>query len=85
MDFEGLTQARYSCRKYDPDRGVETEKIDRILEAARLAPSACNGQPYHLTVCQGESARALAKATQSMGMNPFATNAPVLIVISEEP
>ena len=49
----------------------------------RLAPSACNSQPYHFTVCQGETAKAVAAATQGMGMNKFATQAPVLIVISE--
>ncbi|MBQ3064309.1 MAG: nitroreductase family protein, partial [Clostridia bacterium] len=65
-------------------RAVEKEKLDAILAAARLAPSACNGQPYHITVCKGAAARAVAKATQGMGMNKFATDAPVLLVISEE-
>ena len=61
------------------------EKLDAILEAARLAPSACNGQPYQITVCKGESAKKVAKATQGMGMNKFASDAPVLIVLSEMP
>ena len=56
-----------------------------ILEAARLSPSACNGQPYHFTVCRGEIARQVAKATMGMGMNKFAADAPVLLVISEKP
>jgi nitroreductase len=64
---------------------VEREKLEAILEAVRLAPSACNAQPYHLTVCRGETAKAVAKATQGMGMNKFADQAPVLIVISEAP
>jgi nitroreductase len=64
---------------------VEQEKLDAILEAVRLSPSACNGQPYHLTVCRGDAARAVAKATMGMGMNKFAADAPILIVISEEP
>ena len=55
----------------------------RILESARLAPSACNGQPYAITVCRGDAAKAVAKATQGMGMNKFATDAPVMLVISE--
>ena len=38
-----------------------------------------------MTVCEGETAKAVAKATQGMGMNRFATDAPVCIVISEEP
>jgi len=84
MNFTEIARARQSCRRYDPDRSVEQEKLDAILEAVRLAPSACNGQPYHLTVCRGETAREVAKATMGMGMNKFAAEAPVLIVISEE-
>ena len=39
MDFAEITKVRQSCRNYDPQREVETEKLDAILEAARLAPS----------------------------------------------
>ena len=84
MNFTEIAKARQSCRKYDSTRAVEQEKINAILEAARLAPSACNGQPYHLTVCTGDAARAAAKATMGLGMNKFPADAPVLIVISEE-
>ena len=85
MDFLEIAKARQSCRSYEEGRPVEQEKLDAILEAVRLAPSACNGQPYHLTVCRGEKAKEAAKATMGMGMNKFASQAPVLIVISEEP
>ena len=85
MNFTEIAQARQSCRSYDEGRVVEREKIDAILEAAQLAPSACNGQPYHFTVCRGDAAKAVAKATQGLGMNKFAAQAPVLIVISEKP
>ena len=85
MNFCEIAKGRQSCRSYDVTRGVEREKLDALLESARLAPSACNGQPYHITVCQGEAARAVAKATQGMGMNKFASDAPVLLVISEMP
>ena len=84
MDFLNIVKTRQSCRKYDEEKAVEQEKLDAILEAARLAPSACNGQPYHFTVCRGETAKQAAKATQGMGMNKFTSQAPVLIVISEE-
>ena len=84
MNFTEIAKNRQSCRKYDPKREVESEKIDAILESARLAPSACNGQPYHLTVCTGECALAVARATTEKGMNKFATDAPMMIVISEE-
>ena len=83
MNFLELVKARYSSRNYDA-RPVEQEKLDLILEAARVAPSACNGQPYHITVCTGEKALEAAKATQGMGMNKFASKAPVLLVVSEE-
>ncbi len=85
MNFYEIAQNRQSCRSYDADRPVEEEKISAILETARLSPSACNGQPYHFSVCRGETAKAVAKATMGMGMNKFAADAPVLIVISEKP
>lgn len=85
MNFYEIAQNRQSCRSYDAARPVEEEKIAAILESARLSPSACNGQPYHFTVCRGENAKAVAKATMGMGMNKFAADAPVLLVISEKP
>ncbi len=85
MNFTELAQTRQSCRSYNPERSVEQEKLDRILASARLSPSACNGQPYHITVCRGDAAKRVAKATQGMGMNKFATDAPVMLVISEKP
>jgi len=85
MNFMEIAVARQSCRAYEESRIVEQEKLDAILEAARLAPSACNGQPYHFTVCKGDTAKEVAKATQGMGMNKFASQAPVLIVVSEMP
>ena len=85
MNFTEIAENRQSCRAYNPDRTVEQEKLDRILDSARLSPSACNGQPYHITVCRGDAAKKVAKATQGMGMNKFATDAPVLLVLSEKP
>ena len=84
MDFMTIAQTRQSCRSYD-SRPVEEERLQAILEAVRLAPSACNGQPYHLTVCRGEAAKEAAQATMGMGMNKFAAQAPVLIILSEQP
>ena len=85
MNFMEIANTRQSCRAYDEARIVEREKLDAILTAAQLAPSACNGQPYHFTVCKGDLAKEVAKNTQGMGMNKFASQAPVLIVISEMP
>ena len=85
MNFYEIAQSRQSCRSYDATRSVEEEKLSAILESARLSPSACNGQPDHFTVCRGENAKAVAKATTGIGMNKFAADAPVLLVISEKP
>ena len=85
MNFTEIARTRQSCRSYDPGRAVEKEKLAAVLESARLSPSACNGQPYHITVCTGDAARQAAKATMGMGMNKFAPDAPVLLVISEMP
>ena len=85
MNFTEIAELRQSCRAYDPTREVESEKLNKILESARLSPSACNGQPYFITVCKGEKAKKVAKATGGMGMNKFASDAPVLLVISEMP
>ena len=85
MNFSEIANARQSCRAYDENRPVEDEKLNAILEAARLAPSACNGQPYHLTVCRGEVAKEVAKATMGLGMNKFSIQAPICIVVSEMP
>ena len=83
MDLTELVRTRQSCRSYE-ERPVEEEKLQAILEAGRLSPSACNGQPYRITVCRGEAAKKAAAACGGMGMNKFAKQAPVLLVISEE-
>ena len=85
MNFLEIAQARQSCRAYDETKNVEPEKLDAILEAARLSPSACNGQPYKITVCQGHASQEVALACRGMGLNKFATQAPVTLVISEMP
>ena len=85
MNFLEIANARQSCRSYDESREVEKEKLDAVLEAARLAPSACNGQPYQITVCRGQAAKDVALSCRGMGMNKFAVQAPVCIVVSEMP
>lgn len=86
MNFMEIAQIRQSCRSYDEERPVEQEKLEAILEVARLAPSACNGQPWHITVCRGDLAKEVAPLTKGMGgMNKFAVQAPILLVISEQP
>ena len=85
MNCLEIAKTRQSCRSYDESRCVEQEKLDAILEAAQLSPSACNGQPYKITVCRGQAAKEVAAATAGMGLNKFASQAPVLLVLSEMP
>ena len=85
MNFMEIAENRQSCRSYDTARAVEQEKLDAVLKAAQLAPSACNGQPYKITVCRGETALKVAEATRGMGLNKFAVQAPVQLVLSEMP
>ena len=85
MGFLEIARLRQSCRSYEEGREVELEKLEAVLEAARLAPSACNGQPYQLTVCRGKAAEEVALACRGLGMNKFAVQAPVCIVVSEMP
>lgn len=84
-DFYQLVEARQSCRAYDSSREVEADKLARIIEAARLAPSACNSQPWHLiTVADKERRGAVADALTSIGMNKWAEQATAFIVIVQE-
>lgn len=85
MDFLQLVISRQSDRAYDKERSVEPEKLERILEAARLAPSACNAQPWKfVVVTDRELSRKVGKAAAGLGMNKFAKDAPVHILIVEE-
>ena len=84
-DFLQLVLSRQSDRAYDKERPVEAEKLERILEAGRLAPSACNAQPWKFVVITDrELALKVGKAAAGLGMNKFAKDAPVHILIVEE-
>ena len=82
MDFLQLAMSRQSDRTYDKERPVEPEKLERILEAGRLAPSACNAQPWKMVVITDqELAQKVGKAAAGLGMNKFAKDAPVHILV----
>ena len=82
--FMELVKGRYSCRKYD-SRPVEQEKIQACIEAARLAPSACNSQPwYFAAVCNWDLARQIGATTQQYGINRFADQPPAFITVWED-
>jgi nitroreductase len=81
-----LILTRQSDRKYE-DRPVEKEKLDRIIEAARMSPSANNAQPWKfIVVTDGGLAGKIAVAASAklLGMNSFVEQAPVQIIIVRE-
>ncbi len=85
--FLELVRNRQSDRAFDVSRPVEKEKLQRILEAGRLAPSACNAQPWHFIVVDEPELKnqvADATSTKVLALNHFAKQAPVHIVIVEE-
>lgn len=88
MNFLELVQKRHSVRKYEPGRRIPREVLDRCLEAARLAPSACNSQPWSFVVVdEPEKVRALGEeafARPLYSMNRFALDASALVAVVTE-
>jgi len=81
-----LIVSRQSDRKYS-DKPVEKEKLDRIIEAGRMAPSACNAQPWKfIVVNEPDLLLKIAEATSAklIGMNSFVGQAPLMIVVVRE-
>lgn len=88
MTFHELVRTRQSDRKY-ADKPVPREVLERIIETTRLAPSATNSQPWKFVVVDDpETKNQVADTLTSPlvgNMNKFAREAPVLIVVVEEP
>jgi len=87
MNFLELAARRRSIRVYNPDRPVEPEKLERCIEAVRLAPSACNAQPWKLVVITDPKLKeqvAGAASAKWLGFNHFTKQAPVMVVIVRE-
>ena len=81
-----LIKSRQSDRKYS-DKSIEKEKLERIIEAGRMAPSACNAQPWKFIVVDNPELTAkLAEAASAklLGMNGFAGQAPAMIIVVRE-
>jgi nitroreductase len=74
MDFLELAKNRYSCRSFS-NKPVEQEKLDLILEAGRVAPTACNIQPQRILVLQNEDLLKLSNCTK------YGWNAPTVLII----
>ena len=88
MNFLELVQRRQSTRKYVPGRRIPRETLERCLEAARLAPSACNSQPWSFVVVDDpDQVRALAEAScgrAPYAMNRFAADASAFVAVVTE-
>jgi nitroreductase len=81
-----LILRRQSDRKYS-NKPVEPEKLERIIEAGRMAPSACNAQPWKFIVVTDKdilSKVSEAASAKLLGMNVFVGQAPVLLVLVRE-
>ena len=76
MDFQDLSEARYSLRKYS-DAPVEPEKLELILKAGRNAPTAHNYQPQRVFVLESEAALTKADACTASHFHP-----PVILVVA---
>lgn len=82
-DFFATVRHRQSVRKYQPDMGVEPEKLHAILEMACAAPSAGDLQSYRIVVARDRALRAaLGRATHDQD---FIAEAPVCLVFCAEP
>lgn len=81
MEFYEVVRRRRSVRAYRPDP-VEEEKLERVLEAARLAPSAANRQPWHFLVVRDAALR--ARLLEAYSQEWFAA-APAIICACARP
>ena len=83
-DFFDLCLRRQSCRNFSA-QPVEHEKLVNCVEAAHLAPSACNSQPWSFVVVETPAIVAeVAKCGQQLKMNAHLSNAQAFIVVLEE-
>ena len=82
MKLIELINKRQSDRKYDPSRTVDRALILACIEAARLAPSACNSQPWKFVVIDNPDLLSEVKvAASGTGMNKFSAQAPVIVAV----
>ncbi len=85
QNFLELVNNRQSCRDFN-DKPLEKETLEKIVELGRLAPSACNSQPWKMYVVTDEEIRKkVAKTTQDCLMNKFVDKAKAFIVLGETP
>ncbi len=78
MDFYELVKGRTSVRSYDPNKKVSEAVLMRILEAGRLAPSACNLQPWRFILVESETMLSAVKRTYDRN---WIQNAPHILIV----
>lgn len=79
MEFNKLIRSRESIRNYDPDRPVPVEVLKRILDAGRLAPSACNNQPWKFILI---SSLEMLDRVKACYHREWIRNAPHILVVT---
>lgn len=75
-DFLSLAEERFSVRNFQ-DKAIETDKMEKILEAARVAPTAANHQPFRIYILKSKKALETIR-----GITPCAFNAPVVLLMT---
>lgn len=84
-DFMDICLRRQTCRKFNPDKPVEHDKLVKCIEAACLAPSGCNAQPWKFVVVESpDKVAQVGETPQQMGMNPYAADARAFIIVLEQ-
>ena len=78
MDFFELAKARYSCKKFS-EKAVEEDKLTKVLESARLAPTAKNSQPQHIYVLRSEESLKIVDK-----LTPCRYGAPVVLAVAHD-
>ncbi len=82
MDFTKVIKERRSVRKYDTSKPVPADVLERILDAARSAPSACNFQPWHFVVLKDPK---VIQRIEEVYLQDWDHAAPVVIVACCDP
>ena len=77
MEFSNVIKLRYSCKKFNPEKQVSKELVEKILEAGRLAPTAKNLQEEHIYVVRSEE-----NLTKIDNVTPCRYGAPVVLVVA---
>jgi nitroreductase len=85
MNFDELVLERQSDRKYDKNKAVEEEKLIECITSARLAPSACNAQPWKFVIVKDNTLKSqIGDCAASMGLNKFCIDAPAIVALTLE-